>query len=166
MPVNSLMPLVLVTIRPKCSARSSPATEPSPAMVNPEWSPVADWFPHIGGVIDDMAVVSLHVVPPRGIIFRAVIETYGPAVAGLLITPLWKLGVSCVGQRQLDPSKLREHRTPLSTRPTCRWPFGCISASATPFQAGQTLHTQPFTLALRATRAQANATVKCTCWRS
>ena len=72
--------------------------------------PVSDWFPHVGGVIDEIAVVR-SMWCHEGNHFPAVIETC-TGHRGRAVRPpdLRQLGLVRPGQRQQEPADVREHR--------------------------------------------------------
>ena len=73
--------------------------------------PVSDWFPNVGGVIDDIAVVR-SMWCHEGNHFPAVIETQtghrGRAVRSSVV---WQLGHLRAGDCKQEPPRLREYRT-------------------------------------------------------
>ena len=72
--------------------------------------PVSDWFPHVGGVIDEIAVVR-SMWCHEGNHFPAVIETC-TGHRGRAVRPpdVRELGLLRAGQRQQEPADVREHR--------------------------------------------------------
>ena len=72
--------------------------------------PVSDWFPHVGGVIDEIAVVR-SMWCNEGNHFPAVIETCTGHRGRQFDHPtLGQLGLLCAGHRQPEPADVREHR--------------------------------------------------------
>ena len=124
--------------------------------------PVSDWFPHIGGVIDEIAVVR-SMWCHEGNHFPAVIETCAGHRGRAFDHPSLEAGClmrwSSVNKNL--PSFVNIGRPSSPVQLTGGY-LGA-SVSATPFQAGQA--SIPNLHRPRA-RSPANATVKCTCWRS
>ena len=72
--------------------------------------PVSDWFPHVGGVIDEIAVVR-SMWCHEGNHFPAVIETsHRPSRPAVRSSDLRELGLLRAGHRQQEPADVREHR--------------------------------------------------------
>jgi hypothetical protein len=82
--------------------------------------PVSDWFPHVGSVIDDIAVVrSMYCNEPNH--FPAVIETCtGHRGRPGRLPDLRKLGHLCARNRQQKPPRVREHRAGVVACPAHR----------------------------------------------
>ena len=82
---------------------------------------VSDWFPHVGSVIDEIAVVR-SMWCHEGNHFPAVIETCTGHRGRVFDHPcLDGSGLLRPGQRQRQPAHVREYRPPIVTGATERW---------------------------------------------